>query len=217
MLMKSNFEHYPLLKRRKRYRTKNNGEYYGYANYKDEIAEDSQDRCVYCDARGSELGGREMMQLDHFRPQKTFPDLINNPFNLVLSCSRCNLLKRHDWTVPQNNDVLTYVDGVGYIDPFETDRLQFFVVESNGRLSSKQPPAQYIIDKLALNRRFLQLNRIKRNLLFQYITGFEKKLKLLDSRIASCTDDKEKQALEDHKDTLEKALEAFAMVGLQHQ
>ncbi len=68
---------FPLLKRRKQYKTKRDGNYYAnYNEYRQEIREDCLGRCVYCDRHENEIGGSESMKLDHFRPEKHFTHLI---------------------------------------------------------------------------------------------------------------------------------------------
>lgn len=63
---------FPKILRRENYSVKVCGGYYGYAYYSDQIYEDCQSRCVYCDIRLDE-NGNEGFALDHFRPQEKFP------------------------------------------------------------------------------------------------------------------------------------------------
>lgn len=141
--------HFPALVRRKNYRTKPCGNYYAdYRIYKDEISEDCKHRCVYCDAKLEEIGG-EGMHLDHFKPQKYFPELSSDPNNLVLACAKCNQLKSDWWPeiAERSNKGLH-----GFIDPFEKDKLKYFSVNEKGELTSIKPPSAYFIDLLLLNR-----------------------------------------------------------------
>jgi hypothetical protein len=141
--------YFPEMMRRRNYKKKENGEnYLTYSIYYDEIAEDCQYRCVYCDVMISELGG-ESMHLDHFCPQRHFAHLENDPMNLVLACPKCNQLKSDWW--PEKDG--TSQNGVnGFIDPFSSRRLDYFRVEESGLLVAIKPPSQYIIKLLALNR-----------------------------------------------------------------
>ena len=118
-----------------------------------EICEDCLHSCVYCDLHANSVGGYGAMELDHFRPKaKTFfPHLKEDPFNLVLSCRSCNGKKSKDWPAGTSNETDTHINGAGYVDPFE-DRRVYFEVSQDGHLVAKQPPAQYVIDQLALNR-----------------------------------------------------------------
>lgn len=135
--------HFPSLIRRKNYKTKRCGNYYAnYGTYHHEILEDCKYRCVYCDVKLEEIGG-EGMHLDHFKPQKHFPKLENDPNNLVLACAKCNQLKSHWW--PGNKLH-------GFIDPFDKEKLNYFQVDEKGKLVAIKPPAAYFIELLLLNR-----------------------------------------------------------------
>lgn len=138
---------------------------YTYRRYKSEIAEDCVHRCVYCDCHCNSFGGRDLMELDHFRPKAEhhFPELKDEPTNLVLACRSCNGKKRDDW--PAGKTVgRTHVEGVGYIDPFETNRTLYFEVEDGGSLKAREAPAAYMIEQLSLNRPFAVAVRARRHL-----------------------------------------------------
>ena len=140
--------HFPELARRSEYKKKRDGTYYAYREYHTEISEDCQHRCVYCDARLNEIGG-EGMHLDHFRPQKHFPELESTPENLVLACSRCNYLKSDWWPEKTGN---SNNGQHGFIDPFDKDKSSYFEVDSKGEILAKKAPSGYVIDLLSLNR-----------------------------------------------------------------
>jgi hypothetical protein len=139
----------PTLSRRKSYQGEEG--YSGYRKYKLEISDDCAHRCVYCDLHANYLGGYDMMELDHLRPKakKLFPHLKNDPFNLLFACRSCNGKKHDDW--PAGTGADTFVGLTGYIDPFGT-RQDFYVIGENGCFAAKQAPAQYVIDRLSLNR-----------------------------------------------------------------
>ena len=170
-------EFFPSLKRREKYTTKSNGECYAYRyfreNYQHEIAEDCVCRCVYCDSHEQEMGGREQMQIDHFRPytRAGFEHLENLPENFHHACGRCNSLKSDKW--PSTHPTEPHDGSVGFVDPFADDRRRYFKVAEDGELIPLQPPAEYLIRVLALNRRhlkLLRLLRIYRSLLEMYAT-----------------------------------------------
>jgi uncharacterized protein (TIGR02646 family) len=141
--------HFPELKRRASYRISRGGGYYAdYREYFGEVAEDCLHRCVYCDARLEEIGG-EGMHLDHFRPQSVFPHLARDPNNLVLSCARCNQLKSDRWPSPGHH---CCSGNVGFIDPFDPNKLDLFEVVGSGAIIPKLPPASYVVELLCLNR-----------------------------------------------------------------
>ena len=144
---------YPQLTRRSEYRSPRHkgGFYADYKQYADEIAEDCQDRCVYCDAKTVENLGGDAFQLDHFRPQKHFPDLKCDPENLVLACPACNRFKSDYWPAGKKSTV-TFVGGSGFLDPFKEDRNDYFLIGPGGKISAKQDPAGFLIKLLYLDR-----------------------------------------------------------------
>jgi|ERR1035438_9747093 hypothetical protein len=157
---------FPSLKRRRSYSTKGNGRFYSYRYFREsfqyEIAEDCACRCVYCDVHENEVGGREQMEIDHFRPytRKGFEHLEDNPDNFHHACGRCNLLKSDKW--PSAHPTEPHDGIVGFIDPFADNRRLYFRVAADGELTAQRPPAQYLIRVLALNRRYLKLLRLRR-------------------------------------------------------
>ncbi|WP_172378882.1 hypothetical protein [Vibrio sp. Vb339] len=141
---------------------KTEGEFYLTYNCQknyDNIAKDCQYRCVYCDVHLDECGG-EKFSLDHFRPQNVFGTKFDgilkiHPFNLHLSCQKCNVLKSDDWQgCLQTQDGATFLSKKGYIDRFEVDVTSYLKVDNDGRLQCVDPngPARYMIGKLLLNR-----------------------------------------------------------------
>jgi hypothetical protein len=141
---------FPQIVRTENYKIKTCGGFYGYASYNEVIHSDCQNRCVYCDVKLEE-NGHEGFALDHFRPQEHFPDLKNNPNNLVISCGKCNRNKSSHWPVGTSTEA-THDGTVGFIDPFQCNRLQYFQVEPAGTLSPLQGPSTYLIRLLGLNR-----------------------------------------------------------------
>lgn len=136
-------------------------EYYR-EHFRDEIAEQCKCRCVYCDSHDSEVGGREAMELDHFRPWSilAFAHLKDDPSNLHHACGRCNRLKSANW--PSTSATEPHDGLVGFIDPFADDRRLYFSVNSDGSLTCKLPPASYLAGLLQLDRPLLRLLRVRR-------------------------------------------------------
>jgi hypothetical protein len=141
---------------------KSEGEFYATYNCDKNyvnISKDCQHRCVYCDARIDECGG-ERFSLDHFRPTDVFSDkfygiLKIHPFNLHLSCQKCNVLKTNDWKGCKDTmDGKTYLSGLGYIDRFKDDITKYIKVDENGLVISvnSNGPGDYMVRKLLLNR-----------------------------------------------------------------
>jgi len=166
MVMQGNF-YFPLLTRQPIEEYHNiHGEFYAASNYQqnyDMVAKDCKYRCVYCDVTVKECGG-EPLSLDHFRPKALFVDkfdgiLVRHPYNLHLSCQKCNVLKSKDWQgCKETIDGSTYLDGKGYIDRFEQNLLDFIEVDAGGRIQAKEAalgdkgPGAYMINRLHLNR-----------------------------------------------------------------
>ena len=148
---------FPVLTRRDSYKKKRNGEdYLSYSIFKDEVFEDCQERCIYCDATLKEIGG-EGLVLDHFRPTKHFIDLVYDPYNLVSACSFCNRYKSSHW--PSTTDE-SHDGDVGFVDPFFEHKKSHFVVNDQGELEGATEPALYEIALLRLNRKSrIQLRR----------------------------------------------------------
>lgn len=169
---------FPKIVRRKDYDKKSSGEYYVYSHYKEAVSDDCKNRCVYCDIVIKEAGF-EGFALDHFRPQEHFPELTNTPTNLVVACGKCNRLKWSHWPVGTGS-LSTHNDLVGFIDPFDCDRHDFFKIESNGEIIPLKPPSSYLIKLLNLNRASRLLVRRNRML--------EKRIDELISRAESIID-----------------------------
>jgi hypothetical protein len=138
----------------------NDGKFYSYAYFRQkfqiEIAEDCRERCVYCDTHENAFGGRECMEIDHFRPYTVvgFEHLEDDPTNFHHACPRCNRLKSDWW--PSTAATASHDGDFGFIDPFQEDRADYFEVNPNGELLAKKGPAEYLIELLALNRPFLR-------------------------------------------------------------
>ncbi|HIF9433908.1 TPA: hypothetical protein ACX6R6_002034 [Photobacterium damselae] len=155
--------YFPALKRQKvEQYYKSEGEFYATYNCQknyDNVAKDCQYRCVYCDVHVDECGG-EKFSLDHFRPQNIFGGKFGgilkiHPFNLHLSCQKCNVLKSDDWKGCKNTqDGATYISKKGYIDRFQVDATDYFNVDSDGKITAANSsgPSEYMIGRLLLNR-----------------------------------------------------------------
>ena len=141
---------------------KEEGEFYATYNCDknyENISKDCQFRCVYCDARIDECGG-ERFSLDHFRPMDVFSNKFGgvlkiHPFNLHLSCQKCNVLKTNDWKGCINTiDGVTFKTGLGYVDRFKENISKYISVNDDGVVISidSNGPGDYMVRKLLLNR-----------------------------------------------------------------
>jgi len=69
-----------------------------YKKYKNQLREKFSYSCAYCEAQEPELGGASIgFSIDHYKPKKKFPDLIDQYENLVYSCLTCNRFKYQYW------------------------------------------------------------------------------------------------------------------------
>lgn len=190
--------------------------YRQYRDYRDYVRSDSGYRCVYCDIHENELNRdsrtrNDKMTLDHFRPKSLFPHLEINPHNLVLACQDCNHNKHDDFPAYGRPDGSS-VDGVaGYIDPFETNRNDYFSVNHDGELTAKQHPADYMIRVLLLNGIYKKKIRRRRIQLAEncaLLEGF------FDSEINALTDFISKSSEEEQKALTERMISLQTMKAL---
>ncbi len=176
---------FPALARRSSYPVRKDGGFYKYSAYKQEVREDCQGRCVYCDSHENEIGGAESMELDHFRPRKykEHAHLVNDPANLVWSCRGCNRLKSSYW--PALGLATTVRGSIGFVDPFAEDRAQYFLVQKDGTIRALKAPGEYKIRLLALNRatrrRLRELRYLKHVWLDEFSDEIHQLEHLLDS------------------------------------
>lgn len=156
---------YPNLRRHslEHYYNRNGAFHADYGQNYEIVSEDCLKRCVYCDATERECGG-DKFSLDHFRPLKIFANKFDgilkiHPYNLYLSCQKCNVLKSSDWHgCCETTDSYTYIDKKGYIDRFAIDASSFISVDNDGEVISMHAdsPVEYMVSRLHLNR----LNRV---------------------------------------------------------
>ncbi|HGV9306640.1 TPA: hypothetical protein ACNOH7_002554 [Vibrio fluvialis] len=166
-------------------------------NYEN-IARDCKQRCVYCDVHVDECGG-EKFSLDHFRPKNLFGDKFNgilkiHPYNLHLSCQKCNVLKSDDWKgCVDTQDGVTYLSKRGYIDRFKVDASDYFNVDASGKVVSINTfgPGEYMIGRLHLNR----TNRVYLRKLREVTNKSDIVLRKLDAKYAQVMDDWEADVL----------------------
>lgn len=186
----SNSLFFPKLTRRTQYRqTRKKVFYSNYNKYRQEIREDCLGRCVYCDCHENHIGGYQSMHLDHFRPKERpeFVHLINDPSNLLWSCSVCNRLKWYHW---HSGDVTSSVNGdYGFIDPFLENRQEYFSVGKDGRLIPLKSPAKYMIELLGLNNHNRRQLREARAQSHELLPMIEEEISNIENRTSLTSDD----------------------------
>ena len=84
-----------------------------YTEYRIEIQEDFHNICGYCGKSKECL--YEEHEIDHFVPRNIDEKRINDYYNLVYACKKCNGSKQKDW--PTKNKHKSNENGKGYCDP----------------------------------------------------------------------------------------------------
>jgi hypothetical protein len=133
-----------------------------YNDWKEQIAEDCNKRCVYCSIHEEPWGGIDHYHIDHFRPKskEEFKVLLNSITNLYYACPVCNRFKSDDW--PNDCDDL---EKACYPDPsFHNYSTLFSLDEKNYNISGLYVASKYIINRLYLNRPQLVYERREFNL-----------------------------------------------------
>jgi len=194
---------YPKLTRRAKYL--GTPKVYGYRKYREEISEDCQYRCVYCDMHQVDVGGEPTMELDHFRPESKFTYLVEEPTNLVYACRSCNRLKWHDW--PAGESESCFCGEEGYLQPFDDDRSQYFQLGQNGEIVATQPPAAYVQRRLGLNRPLLKRLRLRAQLVVEARQQLTLLTRDVEARLAAQPDSPEADLLKRCVDAMRIQLE----------
>jgi len=128
-----------------------------YRRYKPYLRRDFEYQCIFCTIHEVEWGGYLHFHVEHYRPKSRFPHLINDYDNLLYSCDVCNRYKGDDW--PSDNPVS---DGCGYLDPCEYDFDEHFSYLPDGTVCGLSPVANYMIERLHLNRNQIVRVRLQR-------------------------------------------------------
>ena len=130
-----------------------NGEWH---DWKQQIADHCEGRCIYCAISEARFGGIRNFHIEHYRPKKSFPKLINDIRNLYLACAICNVLKCDDWPC----DPVTDHSAAAYPDPSTADYNAIFQMSDiTFELDSPTVAGKYILQRLLLNRGQLTLER----------------------------------------------------------
>jgi hypothetical protein len=121
-----------------------------YSDWKQQIADECFNQCVYCSIHEQQFGGIDHYHIDHYRPKsrKEFEALRNDILNLFYACPICNRFKREDWPGEP-----TDLNNICYPDPSATDYSTLF--ELNNSLyviTGRYRASTYVIERLYLNR-----------------------------------------------------------------
>lgn len=118
------------LREKKPIRSKNVAKQADYHAYRDQLAEDFNHRCGYCDDK--DLPRAASYEIDHFVPKSLDVSRKTDYNNLVYACKSCNRAKWNKWPT-KNKDI--HNDGrVGWIDPCSTDYDAQFERRNDGKI-----------------------------------------------------------------------------------
>lgn len=125
-------------------------------DWKQEIANYCNGRCIYCAISEARFGGIRNFHIEHYRPKIKFPKFENDIGNLYLACAICNVLKCDDWPAEPKADHSV----AAYPDPASADYNGIFKVSSTSyAVESQSIAGKYLIERLLLNRGQLTLER----------------------------------------------------------
>ena len=131
-----------------------------YSDWKEQIASECYNQCVYCSIHEAQFGGIDHYHIDHFKPKSKFPEHIEDIHNLFYACPICNRFKSDDW--PAEPDL----NATSYIDPSKINYKDLFEVSDTYEIVGKYVASKYIAIRLYLNRAQLIFERresFKRN------------------------------------------------------
>lgn len=119
-----------------------------YSDWKQQIADDCFNKCVYCSIHEQPWGGIDHYHIEHFRPKSKFKKLENTIQNLYHSCPVCNRFKSDDWP-----NIPTSLNRICYPNPSKIDYSTLFLpLNGDFLLRGKTIAANYLINRLYLNR-----------------------------------------------------------------
>ena len=125
--------------------------YSDYADYKPFLKKDFCNRCAYCNLLDSSI--TTPFEVDHFIPRKIFKqdrmDLETDYKNLIYSCKKCNLAKRHQFAGDIHSENPT---NELFYDPVLVDYNDIFYRNHLGAIDSDDDKGKASIIKLKLYR-----------------------------------------------------------------
>lgn len=148
-------------------------EFKSHSRYREYLRKSTNYACAYCTISESESPGATF-NIEHFKPQKYFPQFIATCENLRYSCPRCNSYKRDLWISETNGcnrnceECERHVCEENierFIDPVQEEPSEIIVVREDDKLYAYNgsKPANYTIQYLRLNRaQLVKLRHIRR-------------------------------------------------------
>ena len=121
------------------------GPFSRYQSYKSYLRTEFDATCVYC-RMPDRLADINYYAVDHYRPKKKFPALINEYLNLFYSCGTCNTRKSQFWP-----DKKQLVAGVFIPNPCEYRMNDHMRYSADGSVIARSTAGKWTIDLMRLN------------------------------------------------------------------
>lgn len=96
-----------------------------YQNYRPFIREDFHECCAFCLMHELFANGEDNFELDHFKPQAHFRELIREYTNIYYTCHVCNRIKWSHWPALE-----LQLQGFRYVDTCKEVFSDHFVDEA---------------------------------------------------------------------------------------
>ncbi|MBP3043665.1 HNH endonuclease [Arthrobacter jiangjiafuii] len=95
-------------------------------------------RCAYCDSHVIHVA---QPHIEHYRPRKSYPELVVAWDNLTVACPRCNALKLDNFS-----------EKLPLVNPFIDDPMDHFIFYGDMVFAPESLRGEYTIQILGLNR-----------------------------------------------------------------
>lgn len=120
-----------------------------YSEWKEQIAVDCENQCLYCAISESRYGGIDNFHVDHFRPKSIYDHLEQDINNLYLACAVCNRFKSDAWPCDPQPDN----SHCGFPDPAVHHYDTIFRIDAaTFEAGSACAAGSFTIERLYLNR-----------------------------------------------------------------
>lgn len=113
------------------------------------MEEDFQYLCGYCGKNGKVM--HEKFHIDHFVPKSIDKERIDDYYNLVLACPKCNLSKSDKW--PTGDNKSPHNEKEGFVDPASDEYDQHMQRNEDGFVVGITPVGKSMCSMLHLDIR----------------------------------------------------------------
>ncbi|MFJ1269631.1 HNH endonuclease [Legionella lytica] len=178
-----------------------------YRIYKPQLRIDFNYSCGYCKANEPEIGGsKNSFQIDHYRPKKQFPELINNFQNLIYACRECNQYKSSYWPTRSQSLLQQKI-----INP-KLDKFEKHIDQTNFEWKGKTIRGKWNIITLRLSSQSHILRRTDRAKILRMIERFLEEIPEFQNEIIRLEKSDDIEHLQKLKDEYEAHLEDINML-----